>query len=145
MSDKKPTIEGNASIDKAFHIGMVRRPSRMDDIGNMRQSHVEELKIGEILASTKNLDVNLNKIVRAINTQNSAITELQKRRDDALAELKETLEDVISTLKTLDAHEIRKVAERLLNKSEAENRLEDRLRKDRLRKNRWAEKNRTDE
>jgi superfamily II RNA helicase len=141
MSDKKPTIEGNASIDKAFHIGMVRRPSRMDDIGSIRQSHVQELKIGEILASIKNLDANLNNIIKAVNRQNDAITQLQKRRDDALAELKETLEEVISTLKTLDAHEIRKVAERLLNKSEAEDRLEERLRKDRLRKNRWVEKN----
>jgi DNA-binding transcriptional MerR regulator len=142
MSDKKPTIRENASIDKAFHIGMVRRPSRMDDIGSMRQSHVEELKIGEILASIKNLDVNLNKIAKAINTQNSAITELQKRRDDALAEVKEALEDVNSTLKILDAHELRKIAERLLSKTEAEDRLEEHLRKDRLRKNRWVEKNR---
>lgn len=120
---------------------MVRRPSRIDDIGSMRQSHVQELKIAEILASIKNLDVNLNNIVKAVNRQNDAITQLQKRRDDALAELRETLEEVIATLKTLDAHEIRKVAERLLGKTEAEEKYEARLQADRLRRNRWREKN----
>jgi hypothetical protein len=44
-------------------------------------------------------------------------------------------------LRTLDAHELRKIAERLLSKTSAEEKYEARLQADRLRRNRWREKN----
>ena len=105
---------------------------------NRAQDDSDKLKVFQELQNS------LNNLTNSIKGMRGDILDLAQKvsEKDDNAVLIERLNEITRTLRLLDAHELRKIAERLLSKTEAEDRLEERLRKDRSRRNRRAEKNR---
>jgi hypothetical protein len=89
------------------------------------------------------LQKGLNTLVATVEELREDVQNLVKRvsEKDDNAVLIQRLNEITRTLRSLDAHELRKIAERLLSKTETEEKYEARLQADRLRRNRWREKN----
>lgn len=100
----------------------------------------EDAKEREVFQELRN---GLNRLATSIEGLRGDIQDLAQKvsEKDDNAVLIQRLNEITRTLRTLDGHELRKIAERLLSKTEAEEKYEARLQADRLRRNRWREKN----
>lgn len=126
-----------ASIERVMHMGMTRRPPETgtERVMRFRDEHKKEFedkgweqRVFEALSA---IEKSMNEVIRALNAHGSAIEALR----DAMLNIEKAIN-------AIDAHEIRKLNERLLSKTTAEEVLEERRKADRIRKNRWAEKQR---
>ena len=111
--------------------------TRRAEARRMRQEDAREREVFQELRS------GLNKLTTSVEGMRGDIQDLTQRvsEKDDNAVLIARLNEIIRTLRSLDAHELRKIAERLLIKTGAEEKYEARLQADRLRRNRWREKN----
>jgi ABC-type transporter Mla subunit MlaD len=103
----------------------------------MQQEHAKEREVFQELQNS------LDNFTHSLEEMRGDIQNLAQKvsEKDDNAVLIQRLNEITRTLRTLDAHELRKIAERLLSKTEAEEKYEARLQTDRLRRNRWREKN----
>lgn len=111
--------------------------TRRAEAKRMQQENAQEREVFQELRN------GLNRLATSIEGLRGDIQDLAQRvsEKDDNAVLIQRLNEITRTLRTLDGHELRKIAERLLSKTEAEEKYEARLQADRLRRNRWREKN----
>jgi len=111
--------------------------TRRAEARNRAQDDSEKQKVfQELQTSLNSLTNSVEEMRRDVQNLAQKVTE----KDDNSV-LIARLNEIIKTLKLLDGHELRKIAERLLSKTEAEEKYESRLKSDRVRRNRWREKN----
>jgi capsid portal protein len=111
--------------------------TRRAEAKNRAQDDSEKQKVFQ------ELQTSLNSLANSVEGMRRDVQNLAQKvtEKDDNSVLIARLNEIIKTLKTLDAHELRKIAERLLSKTEAEEKYESRLKSDRVRRNRWREKN----
>jgi TolA-binding protein len=111
--------------------------TRRAEAKRMQQEHAKEREVFQELQNS------LDNFTHSLEEMRGDIQNLAQKvsEKDDNAVLIQRLNEITRTLRTLDAHELRKIAERLLSKTEAEEKYEARLQTDRLRRNRWREKN----